>query len=122
MNLLRKNSKNLLILAIFLMYALPAVVIDRKGIIESIEFSFKIAWGSWWYSFFSLIIPLIVSASILILCSFSEWKAIVSKQPYAASWTMVAIQVVAATLIAPWLYSVVVVLYKNVKLRKGIAD
>jgi|GEM_PF-1484699 hypothetical protein len=109
------------ILMVYLVFVFPLLVIDKKGIFSSIGNSFKLATGSWWHTFFTLLFPTIVILILLIPIELPLLMHAKQATPTPPSWGIVIYNILLITFAIPCFYSIVVVLFNNVKLRKKLS-
>jgi hypothetical protein len=107
-----------IILLIFLMYALPLLMIDKKSMFSALGNSFRLAAGNWWYSFFTLLVPFIVF--VVLIAPTEIVLAHMQLGQTSISRGGIIYNLIIMTLIMPWIYATVVVLFHNVKLRKAV--
>lgn len=127
----------LLIPGIILMLSMSlytvAIILDNKGFFESIKFSHSLVWGNWWRTLTIFTVPLllmmglyfilmiIIGANITMIAGVSTGGLDQAAFMQTMLWFTLGSAVVNA-LVYPLLYAVTVVLYHDLKLRKGGGD
>jgi len=119
-----------LILALSLYLCSTAIMIDNKGIIESLKFSHGLVWGNWWRSAAVLTVPILIAMALygilmtvlgVNMAMMAGVNNAVPDQMQVLFWFSLAAAVVNS-IIYPLFYAVTVVLYHDLKLRKGGSD
>ncbi|OGT29960.1 MAG: hypothetical protein A3E87_09495 [Gammaproteobacteria bacterium RIFCSPHIGHO2_12_FULL_35_23] len=108
-----------IVLGVFLIFSLPLVIVDNRGIGGSIGHSLKLVAGSWWHVFMTLLIPIIVIA-VLSCVSFFIFGGTLSNLASTPRWSNIISDIIIMTLLSPWLYGTIIMLLNNVKLRKNL--
>lgn len=109
-----------LILMVSLYMFLPAIVLDGKGIVESLKYSHSLVWGNWWRTVAVVTIALIIIYVLFLLIG------IIAGFLFAALGIDVVVaflvQVVATLLIGflmtPFVIALYLEIYRDLKMRK----
>jgi hypothetical protein len=97
------------IIAVFLSMAVPAFIVERKGVMDSMSRSWELVSGFWWHT-----IGVIVVASILASIVNGIFGAI-GGSSFIGSWILTAI---GQIITAPFVALVAVVLYVDLRVRR----
>jgi len=118
----------ILMLSLFLFW--NAIMLDNKGIIESLKYSHSLVWGNWWRTLAVLTVPLLIAMALYAIlmtvlgvnmAMMAGAGNVAPDQAQVLLWFSIAAAVVNAV-IYPLFYAVTVVLYHDLKLRKGGGD
>ena len=124
-----------IILMLSLYFYGAAIVIDNKGFFESIKFSHGLVWGNWWRTLMVLTVPILIIMALysILMIALGVNMAMLAGVGAGASgidqagmmqtllWFSVGTAVVNS-LVTPLFYAVMVVLFHDLKLRKGGGD
>ncbi|MCK4608344.1 MAG: hypothetical protein KAT71_02590 [Gammaproteobacteria bacterium] len=98
-----------LFLGILFMFSLLCIIFDNAGWLGAIKMSSKLVWGDWWRAFLIFIVPSTVITMVQLGLSFVFKSNI---------WVLMVITALAMTVLKPYLDSVLLVLFNDLKLRK----
>jgi len=118
-----------LICAVFLhvafLFYIPLILFDRAGPLDVIGKSISFVWGHWWRTFAVALATFLLAAIIfapfyiLLLHHFMPYFHDPNfTAPYMFNIWWAVLNIVVSLLLVPWLSSVVLVLYNDLKLRK----
>ena len=114
-----------IILMLSLIFYSYAIVLDKRGIIESLKESHKLVWGNWWRTAIVLTIAFIIVYVLLlgITIPLSILVPIMSPEdPMLALYLFSGVNLIVYALITPLFFALFVVVYEDLKVRKGGAD
>ncbi len=106
-----------------LMFFIIFILIENQGIFSSLKKSAKLVWGHWWRTFITLLISIVIFCIISIVFEmvFTIPVAFLYRiNPHEITWLTYAILWILLTLFLPWVFSVYVLLYHDLKLRQAI--
>jgi hypothetical protein len=106
------------ILGILFMFNILAILFDDRGWFEALKSSAGLVWGNWWRTFAIFIVPLIIVGLIQMTLTYIFGIDAVSFEPGPALWIYLLISSLVMSLLQPFLYSLMLVQYKDLKLRK----
>lgn len=86
-------------------FVLPIIVIERKKILQAITLNFKYLWGSFWFIFFVILIPMLFYVPILLLQG--NLSSIASRTFEEIRLLSPAISIVVLTLIDAAVYTAI---------------
>lgn len=109
-----------LILMLSLFMYQPAIVIDGKGIIESLKYSHGLVWGNWWRTaaVFTIAIIIIYVLFLLIGVAAGLVFAAVGFDMVVAFLVQAVTGLVAGFLITPFFIALYLEVYRDLKMRK----
>lgn len=119
-----------LILALSLYLCSTAIMLDNKGIIESLKYSHSLVWGNWWRSAAVLTVPILIAMALygilmtvlgVNMAMMAGAGNVAPDQAQILFWFSLAAAVVNAV-IYPLFYAVTIALYHDLRLRKGGGD
>lgn len=90
----------------------PLILFDNQGVIEALKRSWMLVWGKWWHTVIVVFLPLLAGN---ILMSLVVEYALDKQQLY-----ILGVNLLIATLFYPFVYSSVLMVFNDLKLRKGI--
>ena len=93
-----------LVTAVFA-FVLPIIVIERKKVFQAIALNFKYLWGSFWFIFFVVLIPMLFYVPILLLQG--NLSSIASRTFEGMRLLSPAISIVVLTLIDATVYTAI---------------
>lgn len=113
-----------MILAISLMFYTFAVVLEDRGPVEALNFSHNIVWGSWWRTVGMLLlvfIPLGIAAAVLA----SPFSVDLAETQAAFDtgrdlFKREVVEMVLLALTGPFIYSILYLYYRDLKLRRAM--
>ncbi|MEX1994457.1 MAG: hypothetical protein WD929_07325 [Steroidobacteraceae bacterium] len=113
-----------LILMLSLYMFLPAIVLDGKGIIESLQYSHSLVWGNWWRTAAVATIAIIIIYVLVILVGlvFGLVLIVTGFDPVIAFLIEAAVTVLAGLLITPLFIALYLEMYRDLKMRKTGGD
>ena len=88
-------------------FVLPVIVIERKKIFQAIALNFKYLWGSFWFIFFIVLIPMLFYVPILLLQG--NLSSIASQTLEGVRLLSPAISIVVLTLIDATVYTAITI-------------
>lgn len=99
-------------LSVLLSFYLPLILLDNATVIDAIKRSYHLVWGWWWRTFFVMVVPyftilVFIIAAVLMVGQDNYLGQALSK-------------IVVMTMLTPFLIAVILVLYNDMKLRRGI--
>lgn len=97
-----------------------AILIDQCDVVESLKYSAKLVKHHWWRTFFLIAIPSIIVASLLKVIGLFSRIPLVFIDRIASLKIIIhshCITLVVMTLIQPWIFSLMLCLYFDLKLR-----
>jgi hypothetical protein len=109
-----------LILMVSLYMFLPAIVLDGKGIVESLKYSHSLVWGNWWRTLAIVTIAFIIIYVLFVLIGIAAGLLFVA----VGFDLVVAFLVQAVTtllvgfLMTPFLIALYLEVYRDLKMRK----
>ena len=105
-----------------LMFYLPAIALDDKGAIESIVYSHKLVWGSWWRTAGIWGFGLLLSTVVVYVATAVGLVLTVLPLDLAALEALeIATQALATLVVTPFLIALWLELYRDLKLRRNTA-
>lgn len=115
-----------IILAVSLMAAVPIFMLEDKGPIDSLTTSHRLVWGHWWRTLLILIVGGIIAAVLAFVMSFiaaavAPFIAGDSTELEIALAAVIGIALMGVVL-APFLVSLVLNIYWDLKLRREGGD
>jgi hypothetical protein len=120
-----------LIVMISLVYAWFLVVLDGRGPLEGLAGSHRLVWGNWWRTAGVLTIAgviysvpvAVISGVVGVMAAMIGMRGGDVQQAVAAmTLPLVLVQIVASTLLLPMLLSMMLVLFRDLQLRKSGSD
>jgi len=104
---------------------LPAIVLDGKGAIESLNYSHKLVWGNWWrvaaIGAIAIVILYIVYLLLgLLIAMFVGFGGLID--PATVFIVNIVTSMVGSLVITAFFYALYVELYREVKMRKTGGD
>ena len=109
-----------LIVMVSMVFAMPAIVLDDKGALESLRYSHRLVWGAWWHA--ATLVSVMGIPLLVVLLGPSLVVGIiamvVAPSPAVLLIAELALTVVASTLLAPYMLAVMLETYRDLKLRK----
>lgn len=102
---------------LFVFYLL-LILVKNDGIISSLKHSAKLVWGCWWRVFFTILIPLIVLvivAGILEKLFHFPVAFLYRRMLQEVNWRTYVVLWVLLTIFIPWVISVGLCLYQDLK-------
>ncbi|MFT3742381.1 MAG: hypothetical protein QM752_06950 [Gammaproteobacteria bacterium] len=100
--------------SLLVVFFLPLILLDHYKIRESIVLSIKLVYGNWWDTFLVFLVPGLLSFFCLLIGSLIAGLTV--QNPFATNLTMVFL----LTFLYPLLFSTLLVLYNDLKLRQII--
>jgi len=97
-------------LSIMFMFYLPLILFDNTGVVDSIKGSFKLVWGSWWFTFAVIFLPTLIFVLVTSIISLIFGKNV-------AYWSAI-VDIVLVTVFTPFIQSIILVQFNNLKLRQ----
>ena len=88
-------------------FVLPLIVIERKKILQAIILNFKYLWGSFWFIFFVVLIPMLFYVPVLLLQS--NLSSIASQTLEGVRLLSPAISIIVLTFIDATVYTAVTI-------------
>jgi hypothetical protein len=85
----------------------PILIFEGGSVLDSFKKSINMVWGSWWQTFFALLIPAFIAYFLRNLFHYS---------PLSDYWFF-GLNIFTITLIVPYFYAVVLVQYNNLKVK-----
>ena len=103
---------------------LPAIVLDGKGPIESLNFSHKLVWGNWWRVATTGTIALIIIYVIYLLAGIliGFFVGFGGADPAFAFILNMVSTLIGGLVLTAFFYALYVELYRDVKMRKTGGD
>jgi len=98
-------------LSIAFAFYLPFILFENTSILESLKESWQLVWGYWWRVFALMAIPTGVMLAMFELIRFLGGKENVL--------AIVLSKILTMTLLLPFFSALVLVLYNDIRLRKG---
>ncbi len=119
-----------IIVMIYCLATTPNIVLDGKKVLNSIGDSFRLIAGSWWHSFgvTALTVLITFACTVVILIIFIVCMALLTGAPAAPgeSWGsfvfITVLQIVLKTFYLPIIFSIMTVLFFNLKARQAAVD
>jgi len=91
-----------------LMFNIPYILFEEEGWITALKSSFKLVWGNWWRTFAVFLAPFLILIIIQIL----------TQTLIKHVWANVAVTSLVMVLFVPFLQSLILVQFKDLKLRQ----
>ncbi|MGW8246506.1 MAG: hypothetical protein ACWGOV_00220 [Acidiferrobacterales bacterium] len=108
-----------------------AIILDDKGIIESLKYSHNLIWGNWWRTAVIFTVPVVIIIGLYVLLGIVLSLVMASMAAGAGSfnpanlsqfsWFIFAEAIINA-IIYPLFYAMAVVVYHDLKVRKSGGD
>jgi len=108
-----------------------AIILDDKGIIESLKYSHSLIWGNWWRTAIIFTVPVVIIIGLYVLLGIVLSLVMASMAASAGSfnpadlsqfsWFIIAEAIINA-IIYPLFYAMAVVVYHDLKVRKSGGD
>lgn len=113
-----------LILMISLFMYQPAIVLDGKGVVESLKYSHSLVWGNWWRTtaVFSIALIIIYVLFLLIGVAAGMLFIVVGFDAVIAFIVQAVTTVLAGFLITPFFVALYLEVYRDLKMRKEGGD
>ena len=114
-----------LIVMVSLLFALPAIAVDNKRLIESLNYSHNLVWGAWWRTATLVTIGMIVPVVLVYFgpgVIVGMLAAILKLDAVVLMIFQFALVAVATLLIAPYFLALCLEVYRDLKLRKEGGD
>lgn len=117
-----------IILSLSLSLFSTAIVLDDKKVVDSLKFSHSLVWGNWWRTATIYMVPVfIMTALYMILFMIFGFGIAAAGGPGAETalqgiFIMNILIALINAVIGPLFYSITVVVYHDLKLRKGGSD
>jgi hypothetical protein len=115
-----------LILIVSLMLAMPILLLEGKGPVDSLKSSHKLVWGHWWRTTAILTVGVIVIFVLYIILGIiaAAVAPLVAggEAAFAAVVSMFIVLALAGVLISPFVCSMILNIYWDLKLRKEGSD
>jgi hypothetical protein len=104
-----------IVLMFSMMFYMYALVLDRKGPIDSLGYSHSLVWGRWWRTLTLLSVPWAVAFTIIML--FQMPFPLLTSEPKMVMVLMQVGNMIGTAVVMPLLYAVMVICYYELKLR-----
>lgn len=120
-----------MILMITLSLYTVAIVLDDEGVVESLKLSHKLVWGNWWRTVIIYTVPtfilIVLYMAIGLVAGVSIGISGMEAQPdyeavMQASLMFNLLLALVQALVSPLFYAILIVVYHDLKLRKGGGD
>jgi len=108
-----------------------AIILDDKGIIESLKYSHNLVWGNWWRTAIIFTVPIVIIIGLYVLLGIVLSVVMASMAASAGSfnasdlsnfiWFFFAEAIINA-IVYPLFYAMAVVVYHDLKVRKSGGD
>jgi hypothetical protein len=121
--LLALNFWVILYLYYLLIFYLPLILTEDKGIIASLKQSIFLVWGKWWRTFLFLLIPWFFYVVLLIIIRkiFNLDLHIYFIEPVIqTTWTTVILHILIFAIFVPWVASALLIQLRDLELRKKV--
>jgi hypothetical protein len=109
-----------LIVMVSMVFAMPAIVLDDKGALESLGYSHRLVWGLWWHA--ATLVSVMGIPFLIVLLGPSlvigVIAMVVALSPTALLIGEIALTVVASALLVPYMLALMLETYRDLKLRK----
>jgi hypothetical protein len=113
-----------MILMVSLILYTPAIVVDRKGIIEALTYSHSLVWGNWWRTSVLFTVGLVVVYVLFIIIAAA--LGMLSEILGLERTTLMLLQFITNGLVAlvttPFANALLLEIYRDLKLRKEGGD
>jgi hypothetical protein len=106
-----------------LIFYLPLILTEDKGIIASIKKSIFLVWGRWWRTFLFLLIPWFFYVVLLVIIRqiFNLNLHIYFIEPVTRStWVAVITHILIFAIYVPWVASALLIQLRDLELRKKV--
>lgn len=100
--------------AVILAMFIPFILIEKQSIYTAFKSSVRLVWGSWWQTFFVLVVPYLVTYLGRSFVRFSYLDV-------SRHWVMI-IDTMLLMLSLPYFYSALLIQYNNLKIIKSLPD
>jgi hypothetical protein len=113
-----------LILMMSLFMYQPAIILDDKGVVESLKYSHSLVWGNWWRTtaVFSIALIIIYVLFLLIGVAAGVLFIMVGFDAVIAFIVQAVTTLLAGFLITPFFVSLYLEVYRDLKMRKEGGD
>ncbi len=113
-----------MILMVSLYLFLPAIVLDGKGIVESLNYSHKLVWGNWWRTTAIATIALIIIYLLYVVVGIAASFIVIAGGTDAATLFLLqtTVTLVGGLLVTPFFVSLYLEIYRDLKMRKHGSD
>lgn len=113
-----------LILMVSLYLFLPAILLDDKGVIESLTFSHRLVWGNWWRTATVVSIAVIVMYVLFMIIgvAFGIFFGFTGVDPVTLFVVNVGTTLLGGLLVMPFFTALYVEIYRDLKMRKSGGD
>ena len=112
-----------LVLVQSLMFYLPAIALDDRGAVESLGYSHRLVWGSWWRTAgiwgFGLLLSTVV---VYVATAIGLVLTVLPIELGALEVLEIVTQALATLVVTPFLVALWLELYRDLKLRKSLAS
>jgi uncharacterized BrkB/YihY/UPF0761 family membrane protein len=108
-----------------------AIILDDKGIVESLKYSHNLIWGNWWRTAIIFTVPIVIIFGLYMLLGIVLSLVMATMAASSGSfnpadlsqfsWFILAEAIINA-IIYPLFYAMAVVVYHDLKLRKSGGD
>jgi hypothetical protein len=115
-----------LILMLSLMFAPYMIIVERKGVVESLRQSHALVWGNWWRTAAIISIAGFILMAAYMLFAFTLGLVFFmdagSGSPGDYSLTQVVFSALFNGLLTPFFYAMTLAVYYDLRLRRGGGD
>lgn len=110
-----------IILSLSLSFAFFAIVLDKDSALASLKRSHRLVWGNWWRTLTVVSVPVVIVMILYIgLIIFLGASFAMSQSPHSSD-VLISVNLIQAAIggiTAPLIYSIMIVQYDDLKLRK----
>jgi hypothetical protein len=109
------------IVMVSMVFAMPAIVLDDKGAVESLGYSHRLVWGDWWHTATLLSLGMAIPLVVLLVgpsLVIGIIGVIVTPGPEMLVIAQLVITGVVSALLAPYMLALMLEAYRDLKLRK----
>lgn len=112
------------ILMVSLYMFLPAIMLDGKGIVESLKYSHGLVWGNWWRTAATATIALIIVYLLFFVVGIAAGLifAVTGVDPAAIFLVQAITMLLGGLLITPFFVALYLEIYRDLKMRKLGSD
>ena len=110
-----------IILSLSLSFGFFAIVLDKDSALASLKRSHRLVWGNWWRTLTVVSVPVVIVMILYIGLMIAFGVSLVMSDGNASSDALITVSLVEAAIggiTAPLIYSIMIVQYHDLKLRK----
>ena len=114
-----------IILSLSLSFAFIAIVLDGESALAALKRSHRLVWGNWWRTLAVVSVPVVIVMILYLGLGIAFGASLVMSEGKPASDMLITVNLTEAAIggiTAPLIYSIMIVQYHDLKLRKEGRD